>query len=575
MTNVLYVGGGREITAVFLHEHVFLLTEWDPSVLAAWDRSSLFAWTCPFAHGERSKRARMQQSCRMNMPVSAWREIQVCSRHENAESFRSNMCLYSLWAHGVRSKCARGSRTRFLLHEHVFLRTEVAWRERWEMRVREACSLCENAAGFHCMNNPEHVSMRTEVARRDRKRSKHARGARTCENAAVNYLLQEHASLRTEKDPTQACSRREIAAAAVFIWLHGHASLHTEGDPSVLVAWECSSLFAWTCLFVQGVRSMQLCSRRENAAFLVLYTHACLFAHGEIEFPACSRKNTAVSLMQLHAPHAAMRAIHVFLRYWCVRVACDAAEEPCWRMNMSVRSEEQHSTPHVKGMRVLPCALRARCCWVTWVGTCFFAHAGRDAANACRAYEKHANCGTGAWRKRLSRTQGARTQQSTNIFLHIFAHDGVCTCACETGSLMHDLAILGLCLSTGPTPGNVRPDTRSANAAVRERICHHMNHMPLRSFAHSQLGHMQEPWNKTLSWRCCWADILAVGLSRPCRPNPICRRVWASFQYLYHMSFPIPWCSTVRGLSLSLDMGSALNTLSRNLYKRTYLVAGV
>ena len=66
------------------------------------------------------------------------------------------------------------------------------------------------------MNNPEHVSMRTEVARRDRKRSKHARGARTCENAAVNYLLQEHASLRTEKDPTQACSRREIAAAAVF-----------------------------------------------------------------------------------------------------------------------------------------------------------------------------------------------------------------------------------------------------------------------------------------------------------------------------------------------------------------------
>ena len=59
---------------------------------------------------------------------------------------------------------------------------------------------------------------------------------------------------------------------------------------------------------------MQLCSRRENAAFLVLYKHACLFAHGEIEFPVCSRKNTAVSLMQLHAPHAAMRAIHVFLR---------------------------------------------------------------------------------------------------------------------------------------------------------------------------------------------------------------------------------------------------------------------
>ena len=53
--------------------------------------------------------------------------------------------------------------------------------------------------------------------------------------------------------------------------------------------------------------------------------------------------------------------------------------------------------------------------------------------------------------------------------------------------------------------------------------------------------------------------VLTSSLPGRSRPNPMCRRVWPFFKYLYHMLFPIPSlvsarCSTVRGLSLSLGM---------------------
>ena len=67
---------------------------------AARDRNSHFDGTCLFAHGERSKCARgvrTQQSFRRNMSLCARREVQVCSQRANAA---------------------------VLSHEHVCLRTE-------------------------------------------------------------------------------------------------------------------------------------------------------------------------------------------------------------------------------------------------------------------------------------------------------------------------------------------------------------------------------------------------------------------------------------------------------------------
>ena len=106
----------RANATVLSHEHVSLRTERDASVLAASERSSLFDGTCLLAHGARSKCAlavvRTQQFgspehaylrterhpsvliacenaavCRMNRSSCARRELQVCSRCENAAVF--------------------------------------------------------------------------------------------------------------------------------------------------------------------------------------------------------------------------------------------------------------------------------------------------------------------------------------------------------------------------------------------------------------------------------------------------------------------------------------------------------
>ena len=167
---IIYLGWQRENAAVFSMEHASLRTEPDPSVLAARERSCLFAGTCFFAHGVRSKCAqsvRTQQCCRMNMSVCVRREIRLCSWRENAAVFSPEhvslrterdpnvltACKCSslfdgtcLFAHGKRSKCARG------------VRTQQSFRRNMSHCARSEIQVCSKRANAAVLSH-EHLSV--------------------------------------------------------------------------------------------------------------------------------------------------------------------------------------------------------------------------------------------------------------------------------------------------------------------------------------------------------------------------------------------------------------------------------